>query len=117
MATKPHSSKSKSAGKGTPAGRHTPRRTTKRDRLVRLLKAVAGRDIYGRRWSAGEIETKYRGDFGYATVRGPGGRRTAMAGPYGGAVVTRFPSGYRTVNYHNRPYHYYGGSIRLWTQR
>ena len=45
MATKPHSSKSKSAGKGTLVGRRPPRRTTKRDRLVRLLKAVAGRDI------------------------------------------------------------------------
>jgi len=45
MATKPHPGKSKSAGKDTPAGRHTPRRTTKKDRLVRLLKAVAGRDI------------------------------------------------------------------------
>jgi predicted ArsR family transcriptional regulator len=45
MATKPHTSKSKSAGKDAPAGRQTPRSTTKRDRLVRLLKAVAGRDI------------------------------------------------------------------------
>jgi hypothetical protein len=45
MATKPHPSKSKSAGKGPPAGRRTPKRTTKRDRLVGLLKAVAGRDI------------------------------------------------------------------------
>jgi predicted ArsR family transcriptional regulator len=45
MATKPHPNKSKSAGKDSPVGRRTPRRTTKKDRLVRLLKAAAGRDI------------------------------------------------------------------------
>ena len=45
MATKPTPSKSRSAGKGTPAGRRAPRRTTKRDRLVRLLKAKSGREI------------------------------------------------------------------------
>ena len=49
MATKPHPTKSGSAGKGTPpsqrAPRRTPRHSTKRDRLVRLLKADAGREI------------------------------------------------------------------------
>ncbi len=45
MATKPNPSKSRSAGERTPAGRRAPRRTTKRDRLVRLLKAGSGRDI------------------------------------------------------------------------
>jgi len=45
MATKPNPCKSRSAGIGTPLGRRTPRRATKRDRLVRLLKAAAGRDI------------------------------------------------------------------------
>ena len=49
MATKPHPSKSRSAGKGAPAGRRAPmrapRRATKRDRLVRLLKAKSGREI------------------------------------------------------------------------
>ena len=45
MSTKPSPSKSRSAGKRTAAGRRAPRRTTKRDRLVRLLKAGSGRDI------------------------------------------------------------------------
>jgi Protein of unknown function (DUF3489) len=45
MATKPHPKKATSAGKVTPAGRRTPSRPTKADRLVRLLKASAGRDI------------------------------------------------------------------------
>ena len=45
MAKKPHPSKLRSAGKGTAAGLCAPRRTTKRDRLVRLLKAGAGREI------------------------------------------------------------------------
>jgi Protein of unknown function (DUF3489) len=45
MATKPHPRKARSAGKVTPAGRRTPSRATKRDRLVRLLKTGAGREI------------------------------------------------------------------------
>ena len=45
MATKPNPSKSRSAGKGTSGGRRAPRRSTKRDRLVRLLKAKSGREI------------------------------------------------------------------------
>ena len=45
MSTKPNPSKSRSAGRRTAAGRRAPRRTTKRDRLVRLLKAGSGRDI------------------------------------------------------------------------
>jgi hypothetical protein len=45
MAMKPHPSKPRSAGKGTPAGGRTPARPTKRNRLVRLLKASAGREI------------------------------------------------------------------------
>lgn len=45
MATKPYPSKLRSAGKGLPVGRRASRRTTKRDRLVRLLKAGAGREI------------------------------------------------------------------------
>ena len=45
MATKPNPRKPRSAGKSVPAGRRAPRRTTKRDRLVRLLKASAGREI------------------------------------------------------------------------
>ncbi len=45
MATKPHPSKSRSAGKRTSAGRRAPRRSTKGDRLVRLLKAKSGREI------------------------------------------------------------------------
>ena len=45
MATKPNPTKPRSAGKDAPAGRCAPRRTTKRDRLVRLLKASAGREI------------------------------------------------------------------------
>ncbi len=46
MATKPNPSKPRSAGKCTTAGRRAPRRTTtKRDRLVRLLKAGSRRDI------------------------------------------------------------------------
>ncbi len=45
MATKPNPSKPKSEGKRTSAGRRAPRRTTKKDRLVRLLKTDAGREI------------------------------------------------------------------------
>jgi Protein of unknown function (DUF3489) len=45
MATKPNSRKPRSAGKDAPAGRRAPGRTTKGNRLVRLLKARAGRDI------------------------------------------------------------------------
>ena len=45
MATKPNPSKPRSAGKGARAGVRAPRRTTKRDRPVRLLKASAGREI------------------------------------------------------------------------
>jgi Protein of unknown function (DUF3489) len=45
MATKPNPSKPRSAGKSTPAGRRTPSRPTQRNRLVRLLKTSAGREI------------------------------------------------------------------------
>jgi Protein of unknown function (DUF3489) len=45
MATKPHPRKARSAGKSAPAGVRAPRSTTKKDRLVRLLKASAGREI------------------------------------------------------------------------
>ena len=45
MARKPNPSEPRSAGMGAPAGRRAQRRTTKRDRLVRLLKAGAGREI------------------------------------------------------------------------
>jgi Protein of unknown function (DUF3489) len=45
MATKPNPTKPRSAGMGAPAGRRAQRRTTKGDRLVRLLKAGAGREI------------------------------------------------------------------------
>jgi hypothetical protein len=45
MATKSKSSKPRSAGNGAPAGVRAPRSTTKKDRLVRLLKASAGREI------------------------------------------------------------------------
>jgi DNA-binding transcriptional regulator PaaX len=45
MATKSNPSKPRSAGKGIPADLRALRRTTKRDRLVRLLKASAGREI------------------------------------------------------------------------
>ena len=44
MATKPDPRKARSVGK-TRAGRRTPSRPTKRNRLVRLLKASAGREI------------------------------------------------------------------------
>jgi hypothetical protein len=45
MATKPKPSKPRSAGKGAPASVRAPRSATKANRLVRLLKAGAGRDI------------------------------------------------------------------------
>jgi hypothetical protein len=45
MATKPNPTKPRSSGKGARAGRGRPSRATKRDRLVRLLKAGAGREI------------------------------------------------------------------------
>jgi hypothetical protein len=45
MATKSSPSETRSAGKEAPTGRRAARRTTKTDRLVRLLKASAGREI------------------------------------------------------------------------
>jgi hypothetical protein len=45
MAMKPNPSKPNPAGEGAPAGVRAPRSTTKKDRLVRLLKASAGREI------------------------------------------------------------------------
>ena len=45
MATKPNASERRSAGKDAPPGRRAPSRPTKRNRLVRLLKASAGREI------------------------------------------------------------------------
>jgi hypothetical protein len=45
MATKPDPSKPRSARKGARAEGRAPRRTTKGDRLVRLLKASGGREI------------------------------------------------------------------------
>ena len=45
MATKANPSERRSAGKDTPPGRRAPSRPTKRNRLVRLLKASAGREI------------------------------------------------------------------------
>ena len=45
----------------------------------------------------------------YGAVRGPNGARAAVAGPYGGAVYTQLPSGYRTASYYGRPYYTHGG--------
>jgi hypothetical protein len=45
MATKSSPSETRSAGNGARAGGRASRRTTKRDRLVRLLKASTGREI------------------------------------------------------------------------
>ena len=45
MATKANPGTARSAGKTARAGVRAPRRTNKGDRLVRLLKAGAGRDI------------------------------------------------------------------------
>jgi predicted ArsR family transcriptional regulator len=45
MATEPNSSETRSARKDARARVRAPRRTTKRERLVRLLKATAGREI------------------------------------------------------------------------
>jgi hypothetical protein len=45
MATKSNPSKFRSAGKDALAGRRAPTRTTKANRLVRLLKASTGREI------------------------------------------------------------------------
>ena len=45
MVTKPNPGKPRLAGKGPVAGRRAPGRPTKRNRLVRLLKASAGREI------------------------------------------------------------------------
>ena len=45
MATKPKPGKPRSAGKDARAGVRAPRRITKRDPLVRMLKASAGREI------------------------------------------------------------------------
>ena len=45
MATKPDPTKPSPAGKDARAGVRAPRRITNRDRLVRLLKASAGREI------------------------------------------------------------------------
>jgi predicted ArsR family transcriptional regulator len=45
MATKPNPSMARSAGKTTRASVRAPRSSIKKDRLVRLLKASAGREI------------------------------------------------------------------------
>jgi predicted ArsR family transcriptional regulator len=45
MATKPKTDKPRSTGERTPGGRRARKRPTKRDRLIRLLKAGSGRDI------------------------------------------------------------------------
>jgi hypothetical protein len=45
MATESNTNKPRSAGKDAPTGRRAARRTTKTDRLVRLLKATTGREI------------------------------------------------------------------------
>jgi hypothetical protein len=45
MATKSNATERRSAGKDAPTGRRAASRSTKRDRLVRLLKAGAGREI------------------------------------------------------------------------
>jgi predicted ArsR family transcriptional regulator len=45
MATKANPSEPRSAGKDAPTDRRAASRSTKRDRLVRLLKASAGREI------------------------------------------------------------------------
>jgi predicted ArsR family transcriptional regulator len=45
MATKPSPRRARSAEKGARAGVRATRSTTKRNRLVRLLKASAGREI------------------------------------------------------------------------
>ena len=70
---------------------------------------VAGRNVYGRPTVAGTADTQYYGDVAYGAVRGPNGARAAVAGPYGGAVYTQLPSGYRTASYYGRPYYTHGG--------
>ena len=45
MATKSNAGERRSAGKDAPTGRRAASRTTTRERLVRLLKASAGREI------------------------------------------------------------------------
>ena len=45
MATNPHPNRPRVAEKAPPAGPCAPKRATKRDRLVKLLKANAGREI------------------------------------------------------------------------
>ena len=71
---------------------------------------VADRNRYGQPAVAGSVDTKYSGNYNVAAARNPyGGWNRAAAGPYGGKVTTTLPSGYRTTQYHGRPYYSYGG--------
>ena len=90
MATKPNPSTARSAGKTARAGVRAPRRTTKRDRLVRLLKAGAGREIATLSRELGWLPHTTRAALtrlrraGYATEKLPpqnnGGPRYRIAG-------------------------------------
>jgi hypothetical protein len=74
------------------------------------VEGVAGRDVYGRPAVAANVDTRYRGDYSAAAVKGPyGGGRAVVAGPGGTRVVTQLPSGYRTTSYYGRPYYHSGG--------
>jgi hypothetical protein len=72
---------------------------------------TVSRNAYGQPVVAGNVDTKYNGDYAGAAVRNPyGGWNTAVAGPNGMKVTTTLPSGYRTTTYAGTPYYGYGGA-------
>ena len=88
----------------------------------REYKDSAGRDakVEGEAWRGpdgqinrvGELDTKYWGDYDFATTQGRHGQAAAVYGPYGGYMYTGRPTGGTRVtvygkSYYHSGYHYY----------
>ncbi len=88
----------------------------------REYKDSAGRDakVEGEAWRGpdgqinrvGELDTKYWGNYDFATTQGRHGRAAAVYGPYGGYMYTGAPLGGNRVtwygrSYYNSGYYYY----------
>jgi len=61
---------------------------------------------------SGELDTKYWGDYDFATTQGRHGQAAAVYGPYGGYMYTGHPAGGNRVtvygrSYYHTGYHYY----------
>ena len=78
----------------------------------------AGRDakVEGEAWrgpdgqinKVGELDTKYWGDYDFATTRGRHGQAAAVYGPYGGYMYTGRPTGGTRVTVYGRSYYHSG---------